>query len=108
MHSHLLVVGILTIGLTLASFLAYVMQRLKLSSILGYLLAGYLIGPYSPGFVADAALAEQLAEVGVILMLFGVGLHFKIEDLLRVKNIAVPGAIVQTLIATVFATFFVH
>lgn len=108
MHSNLLIVGILTIGFALASFFAYVMQRLKLPSILGYLLAGYLIGPYSPGFVANAEIAEQLAEIGVILMLFGVGLHFKIEDLIRVKNIAIPGAVVQTLMATIFATTFVY
>lgn len=108
MHSSLLIVGILTIGFTLASFFAYVMQRLRLPSILGYLLAGYMIGPYSPGFVADADVAAQLAEIGVILMLFGVGLHFKIEDLLRVKKIAIPGAIGQTLVATIFTTFLVY
>lgn len=107
MHSNLLIVGILTIGFTLASFFAYVMQRLKLPSILGYLLAGYLIGPYSPGYVANAEVAEQLAEIGVILMLFGVGLHFKIEDLIRVKNIVIPGAIGQTLAATVFTSIIV-
>lgn len=108
MHSHLLVVGILTIGFCLASFFAYVMQRLKLPSILGYLLAGYIIGPYSPGFVANSEVAEQLAEIGVILMLFGVGLHFKIEDLVRVKNIAIPGAVIQTLVATIAATLIVY
>lgn len=108
MHPNLLIVGILTVGFTLASFFAYGMQRLKLPSILGYLLAGFIIGPYSPGFVADANIAEQLAEIGVILMLFGVGLHFKIEDLMRVKNIAIPGAIGQTFLATIFATFIVY
>lgn len=108
MHSSLFIVGALTIGFTLASFFAYVMQRLKLPSILGYLLAGYIIGPYSPGYVADPDIASQLAEIGVILMLFGVGLHFKIEDLLRVKNIAIPGAIGQTLVATIFTMLIVH
>jgi CPA2 family monovalent cation:H+ antiporter-2 len=108
MHSSLLIVGILTIGFGLASFFAYVMQRLHLPSILGYLLAGYLIGPHSPGFVANADVATQLAEIGVILMLFGVGLHFKIEDLLRVKKIAIPGAIGQTLAATLFTIFLVY
>lgn len=108
MHSNLLIVGILTIGFTLASLFAYGMLRLRLPSILGYLLAGYLIGPYSPGFVADSQIAEQLAEIGVILMLFGVGLHFKIEDLVRVKNIAIPGAISQTLVATLCAMGLVH
>lgn len=108
MHSSLLIVGTLTIGFTLASFFAYVMQRLKLPSILGYLLAGYVIGPHSPGYVADPDIAAQLAEIGVILMLFGVGLHFKIEDLLRVKNIAIPGAIGQTLVATILTMLIVH
>jgi len=108
MHSNLLIVLILTVGFALASFFAYVMQRLGLPSILGYLLAGFIIGPYSPGFVADAEIAKQLAEIGVILMLFGVGLHFKIEDLIRVKSIAIPGALIQTLVATVFATLIVY
>ncbi len=108
MHSSLLIVGILTIGFTLASLLAYIMQRCRLPSILGYLLAGYFIGPYSPGFVANADIANQLAEIGVILMLFGVGMHFKIEDLIRVKNIAIPGAILQTSAATIFAALIVH
>lgn len=108
MEHHLATVVILTIGFTLASFFAYVMQRLKLPSILGYLLAGYIIGPYSPGFVADLTIAEQLAEIGVILMLFGVGLHFKVEDLLRVKNIAIPGAIGQTFVSTLLACVIVY
>ena len=107
MHPNLLIVEILTVGFTLASFFAYVMQRLKFPPIIGYLLAGYIIGPYSPGFVADTFVAEQLAEIGVILMLFGVGLHFKIEDLLRVKNIVIPGAIAQTLVTTLFTTLIV-
>lgn len=108
MHSSLITVEILTIGFVLASFFAYVMQRLGLHAILGYLLAGYIIGPYSPGFVADTVIAEQLAEIGVILMLFGVGLHFKMEDLIRVKNIAIPGAVGQTVIAALATTFIVH
>ncbi|MBA3239377.1 MAG: cation:proton antiporter [Parachlamydiaceae bacterium] len=101
MDHNLGIVIILTVGFALASFLSYIAQRLKLSPILGYLLAGYIIGPYSPGFVADSEIAEQLAEIGVILMLFGVGLHFKIEDLIKVKNIAIIGAVGQTTIATV-------
>ncbi|MBA3816049.1 MAG: cation:proton antiporter [Parachlamydiaceae bacterium] len=108
MHPNLLIVISLTIGFTLASLFAYVMQCLRLPSILGYLLAGYMIGPYFPGFVADHNVADQLAEIGVILMLFGVGLHFKIEDLVRVKNIAIPGAVGQTLIATIFTTIIVY
>ena len=106
-HGNLGVILVLTVGLGLAGVLAYITQRLKLPSIIGYLLAGFIIGPYSPGFVADMQISEQLAEVGVVLMLFGVGLHFRLEDLIRVKNIAVPGATVQTIAATVFATIIV-
>lgn len=105
---NLKIVIILTIGFTLASLLGYLTQRIKLSPILGYLLAGYMIGPYFPGFVADLQIAEQLAEVGVMLMMFGVGLHFKWEDLASVKNIAIPGAIIQTLVAMAVAALFVH
>ena len=75
---------------------------------MGYLIAGYLIGPYSPGFVADKEIAEQLAEIGVILMMFGVGLHFKWQDLLKVKDLAIPGAIGQTLLTTVITSVIMH
>lgn len=105
---NLKIVIILTIGFTLACLLGYFTQRIKLSPILGYLLAGYVIGPFFPGFVADLELAEQLAEVGVMLMMFGVGLHFKWQDLVNVKNIAIPGAIGQTLVAACVTTFLVH
>lgn len=108
MDHHLGIVAILTVGFALASFFAYLMQSIRLPSILGYLLAGYVIGPYSPGFVADVQISEQLAEIGVILMLFGVGLHFKLENLMNVKNIAIPGAIGQTLAATLVTIAFVH
>ena len=70
------------------------------SPIVGYLLAGTLVGPYTPGFVADATLAEQLAEIGVILLMFGVGLQFHVEELLAVRRVAIPGAIAQSLVAT--------
>lgn len=102
------IVFILTIGFALASILGYLAYRLRISPILGYILAGYLIGPYSPGFVADVKLAEQLAEIGVILMMFGVGLHFRIEDLISVKKIAIPGAIGQTFIATLLGTLLIY
>jgi CPA2 family monovalent cation:H+ antiporter-2 len=75
-------------------------QRVGLSPIVGYLLAGIAIGPHTPGFVADAALAAQLAEIGVVLLMFGVGLHFHPKDLLEVKGIAIPGALVQSACAT--------
>ncbi|MBX9789661.1 MAG: cation:proton antiporter [Pirellulales bacterium] len=78
-------------------------QWLRLSPIVGYLLAGVLIGPHTPGFVGDIELAQQLAEIGVILLMFGVGLHFHLQDLLAVKSIAIPGALGQSLVATLVA-----
>ena len=99
MHSYELILT-LTGGLGAALVLGFVTQRLGLSPIVGYLLAGTLVGPYTPGFVADASLAEQLAEIGVILLMFGVGLQFHIEQLLAVRRVAVPGAIVQSAVAT--------
>lgn len=97
------IIMILTIGLAMATLFGFLASKLKLSPILGYLAAGYLIGPYSPGYVADIKIAEQLAEIGVVLMMFGVGMHFHWEDLYRVKKIAIPGAIGQTLVATVLS-----
>src|SRR5205814_714947 len=93
---------ILTItgGLAVALAFGYVTHRLRLSPIVGYLLAGVAVGPHTPGFVADRHLAEQLAEVGVILLMFGVGLHFHLGDLLAVRRVAVPGAVGQSLVAT--------
>ncbi|HVW39049.1 MAG TPA: cation:proton antiporter, partial [Pirellulales bacterium] len=85
---------------TAAWLLGLLTQRLGLSPIVGYLLAGVLIGPHTPGFAGDVHLAQQLAEIGVILLMFGVGLHFHLEDLLAVKSIAIPGAIGQSLAAT--------
>lgn len=105
---NLQVVVILTAGFCLAALFGSIAQKLKLSSILGYLLAGYMIGPFSPGFVADIHVTEQLAEIGVILMMFGVGIHFKIGHLLNVRNIAIPGAIGQTIAATFVGATFVH
>src|SRR4029453_11937076 len=91
----------LTGGLGAALIFGYFTQRLGLSPIVGYLLAGTIVGPHTPGFVADAALAEQLAEIGVILLMFGVGLQFHIEELLAVRRVAIPGAIAQSAVATV-------
>ena len=90
----------LTAGLVAALIGGFITQRLHLSPIVGYLIAGIVVGPYTPGFVADRALAEQLAEIGVILLMFGVGLQFHIKDLLAVRRVAIPGAIVQSLAAT--------
>ena len=95
-------------GLSAALVLGYITQRLGLSPIVGYLLAGVVVGPYTPGFTADRELAEQLAEVGVILLLFGVGLQFHIKELLAVRNVAVPGAIVQSTVATVLGAVTAH
>jgi monovalent cation:H+ antiporter-2, CPA2 family len=80
-------------GFTAALILGYLTQRAGLSPIVGYLLAGTLVGPHTPGFVANAEIAEQLAEVGVILLMFGVGLQFHIEELLAVRRVAIPGAV---------------
>ena len=85
---------------TAAWVLGIATQWLRLSPIVGYLLAGVVIGPYTPGFVGDAVLGHQLAELGVILLMFGVGLHFHLGDLLKVRNVALPGAIGQSLVAT--------
>ncbi|WP_374605100.1 YbaL family putative K(+) efflux transporter [Arenimonas sp.] len=94
-------IALLAMGLVLAFVLGTLAHRLKLSPIVGYLVAGILVGPFTPGFVADPELAIELSEIGVILLMFGVGLHFSVEDLLEVKSIAIPGAIVQISVATV-------
>lgn len=90
----------LTAGLTFALILGYITHLIGLSPIVGYLLAGVAISPNTPGFVADQQMAEQLAEVGVILLMFGVGLQFHIKELLAVRRIAIPGAVGQSLVAT--------
>src|SRR4051812_25225549 len=86
---------------TAAWVLGIITQRLRLSPIVGYLLAGVAIGPFTPGFHGDVHLAHQLSEIGVILLMFGVGLHFHLGDLLAVRNVAIPGAIGQSLFATI-------
>jgi CPA2 family monovalent cation:H+ antiporter-2 len=88
-------------GFTAALILGYLTHRAGLSPIVGYLLAGTLVGPHTPGFVANAEIAEQLAEVGVILLMFGVGLQFHIDELLAVRRVAIPGAIAQSAVAAV-------
>jgi CPA2 family monovalent cation:H+ antiporter-2 len=93
-------ITLLAVGLVLAFVLGSLAWRVKLSPIVGYLLAGILAGPFTPGFVGDLELAPQLAEVGVILLMFGVGLHFSLDDLLKVRGIAIPGAVVQILVAS--------
>ncbi|MDM4765453.1 cation:proton antiporter [Pelomonas sp. SE-A7] len=93
-------IAILAAGFGLALILGFVALKLRLPPLVGYLLAGIAIGPSTPGFVGDLALASQLSEIGVMLLMFGVGLHFSFADLLSVKRIAVPGAVVQIAVAT--------
>lgn len=93
----------ITGGFTAALIFGYVTHRLGMSSIVGYLLAGIAVGGHTPGFVADHALAEQFAEIGVILLMFGVGLQFHVKELLEVRRVAIPGAVCQSLFATVLS-----
>ena len=93
-------VSTLAIGLVLAFSFGVLAHRFKLPPLAGYLVAGIVIGPFTPGYVADQNIANQLAEVGVILLMFGVGLHFSLKDLLSVRGIAIPGAFAQGLVAT--------
>ena len=87
-------------ALGLALILGLIAVRLRLPALVGYLIAGVVIGPATPGFVADVGLSQQLAEIGVMLLMFGVGLHFSFKDLLEVRRIALPGAIAQIVVAT--------
>ena len=100
MHHNLTLITTLAVSFGLALILGFVAVRMKLPALVGYLVAGVLIGPFTPGFVANAEIAYQLAEIGVMLLMFGVGLHFSLNDLLAVKRVAVPGAIVQMAAAT--------
>ena len=100
MHHEATLISTIAIGFVLAFGFGYVADRLRLPPLVGYLVAGVLIGPYTPGFVADGGLSQQLAEVGVILLMFGVGLHFSASDLFAVRRVAVPGAIGQIVLAT--------
>ncbi|HEX4919088.1 MAG TPA: cation:proton antiporter [Limnobacter sp.] len=101
-------IATLAFGFGLALIFGFVAERLKAPALLGYLVAGFLIGPATPGFVADPDLTNQLAEIGVMLLMFGVGMHFSLKDLLAVKNIAVPGAIVQMGAATLLGMGVAH
>ena len=95
-------------GFGLAFLFGLAAARLRLPPLVGYLVAGVVVGPFTPGFVADAGLAQQLAEIGVILLMFGVGVHFSIGDLLSVRRIAIPGAAVQITVATVLGGVIAH
>ncbi|WP_130834269.1 YbaL family putative K(+) efflux transporter [[Erwinia] mediterraneensis] len=100
MHSTTPLITTIVGALVLAFLLGMLANRLRISPLVGYLFAGVLAGPFTPGFVADTTLASELAELGVILLMFGVGLHFSMKDLLAVKSIAIPGAIAQIMVAT--------
>src|SRR5687767_13020892 len=99
LHSTQLITTIAA-SLGLAMVMGYLAARLRIPPMVGYLLAGIIIGPATPGFVADVELARQLADIGVMLLMFGVGLHFSLDDLLAVRRIAIPGAIVQIVVST--------
>lgn len=98
----------IAISLALAFVGGFIALKARLSPIVGYLLVGAIIGPYTPGFVADTALASELSEIGVILLMFGVGMHFSIDDLLAVRKIAIPGAVLQILAATLMGIGIAH
>ena len=105
-HDELLMT--LTGGLVAALICGYVSQRIGLSPIVGYLVGGIILGPYTPGLTADHNIAVQLAELGVILLMFGVGLHFHLDELLAVRGVAIPGAIAQSLVATALGAVVAH
>src|SRR6185312_13425979 len=96
------------VGLTGALIFGYIALRLKISPIIGYLLAGVAIGPFTPGVVANHAIAEQFAEIGVILLLFGIGLRFHLHELIAVWRIALPGALVQSTLSTLALAGALH
>jgi len=100
MPHHTPLMGTIVAGFVVAFLMGALAHKLRISPVAGYLFAGVIVGPFTPGFVADIALANELAEIGVMLLMFGVGLHFSLRDLLSVKNIAVPGAVIQISVAT--------
>jgi CPA2 family monovalent cation:H+ antiporter-2 len=105
---HTSLIATIVAGLGLAFVFGAIANRLKLPVLVGYLVAGVVVGPFTPGYVADQELAPQLAEIGVILLMFGVGLHFSVKDLLAVRKIAIPGAVAQILAATVMGIGLAH
>src|SRR5882724_5980715 len=104
MHNEIALLSTIAVGLVFALAGGYIAVRINLPPLVGYLLAGIAVGPFTPGFVVDVHLAPQLAEIGVILLMFGVGMHFSVNDLMAVRSIAVPGAVAQTVIATALGT----
>ena len=109
MEHSLPLISTLVIAFSLALVFGFLAERLfKAPPLVGYLLAGIAAGKYTPGVFADAALAQQLSEIGVMLLMFGVGLHFSVRDLMNVKGIAVPGAVLQMFIATLLGGLVAH
>ncbi|CAD5107130.1 YbaL family putative K(+) efflux transporter [Zestomonas carbonaria] len=100
MPHHTPLIATIAVGFVLAYFLGALATRLRLSPLVGYLIAGILVGPFTPGFVADKELSHEISEIGVMLLMFGVGLHFSLKDLMSVKHIAIPGALAQIAVAT--------
>ena len=100
MEHNISLITTIAAGFGFALALGFLAERIKVPALVGYLLAGIMIGPATPGFVADASIASQLSEIGVMLLMFGVGLHFSLQDLLSVRRIAIPGAVVQMGLAT--------
>jgi CPA2 family monovalent cation:H+ antiporter-2 len=101
MHHNTPLISTIVVGLVLAFVFGVLVQRIRISPLVGYLLAGVVMGPFTPGYVADQNIANELAEIGIILLMFGVGLHFSLKDLWSVRAIALPGAVVQITAATV-------
>src|SRR5262245_7391452 len=97
-------IALIAVGFALAFVLGFLAHRLRLPPLVGYLIGGVVMGRFIPGFAAESALAGQLAEIGVMLLMFGVGLHFSAGDLMAVRRVAIPGAIAQILIATIIGT----
>jgi CPA2 family monovalent cation:H+ antiporter-2 len=99
-HGGTPLIALIALGLVLAFIGGFIAVRLRLSPIIGYLVAGIIMGPHTPGFTGDAHLASEIADIGVILLMFGVGMHFSVGDLWAMRTVAVPGAIIQILVAT--------
>ncbi len=104
MHQNLPLVSTIATALVLALLMGFIAIKLRLPTLVGYLLAGIIIGPFTPGFVANAEIAAELAEIGIMLLMFGVGLHFSLDQLLETRKIALPGAIIQITVATVMGS----